>query len=132
MATLGTFGKAITFTVNSKKVLPFSDFKKIVSARWETQNVCNKKPKSEFIGTDADRVTMNITVNAEYGVRPRKTLDLIEEAISTGVVAYLVIGGNLVSRNKFYIESIDEEWKQVWNKGELVSATASLTFTEYT
>ena len=132
MAVLGTFGKAITFTVNAKKVLSFSDFKKTVSGRWEKQNICNKKPKSEFLGPEADQVTLRITLNAQYGVKPKKVMNLIEEAISTGVVAYLVIGGKLVSKNKFYIETMEEEWKQIWNKGELVSAEAALTFTEYT
>lgn len=132
MASIGNFGKAISFTVNSKKVLTFSGFKKTVAARWVKQNICNKKPKCEFLGTEADVVTMNITISAQNGVKPKKVLALLEQAISTGVVAYLTIGGNLVSKNKFYIESMDEEWKEVWNKGELVSATASVTFAEYT
>lgn len=132
MGKIGSFGKVITFEVSSKKVLTFQSMKREVSARWKTHNIVQKKPKAEFMGPDADTVTFKVFLSAEHGVKPRKTLDAIEKAIKKGQVEYFILGGKKVGSNKYYIESMSEEWEEIWNKGELVKATGSLTLSEYT
>lgn len=132
MGTIGNFGKVITFEVNSNKILTFQDMKRNVSARWKTHNIVQKKPKAEFIGPGADTITIKVFLSAEHGVKPRKTLNAIEEAINKGQVEYFVVGGKKVGNNKYYIESMSEEWEEIWNRGELVKASGSLTLSEYT
>ena len=64
----------------------------------------------------------------EEGFDPAK----IEKAVKAGKVDWLVIGGKFVGGRKMYISSCSETWDEIWNKGELVRATISLTFVEYT
>ena len=123
MGKIGNFGKTITFEVSSNK---------IVSARWQAHSLLGKKPKSEFLGPDADETTLTVVLSAEHGVKPRATLEKLENAVASGTVDYLVIGGKIVGKNKVYLESMSEEWNCVWNKGELVKATVELVFKEYT
>lgn len=132
MGAIGSFGKVIRFEVNANKVLTFKDMKRTVSARWKKHDIVQKKPKSEFMGPDTDEITIKITLSAEHGVKPRKTLEAIEKAIKKGQVEYFIVGGKKVGTNKYYIETMSEDWEEIWNKGELVRASGSITFTEYT
>ena len=43
----------------------------------------------------------------------------------------LYIGGKRIGTHEHSIESIDTDWTEVWNKGELVSATTNVTFKEF-
>lgn len=132
MGKIGNFGKTITFEVSSNKIVSPKDIKRNVSARWQAHSLLGKKPKSEFLGPDADETTLTVVLSAEHGVKPRATLEKLESAVASGTVDYLVIGGKIVGKNKVYLESMSEEWNCVWNKGELVKATVELVFKEYT
>lgn len=131
MAKIGNFGKTIVFEVSGDKVITPKDIKRTVSGRWKQHNVLKKTPKSEFIGPDLDETTMTVVLSAEHGVKPRSTIEKIENAVKKGTPDYLVIGGKKVGSNKVYISSMSEEWETVWNKGELVKAKVNLTFSEY-
>lgn len=132
MAKIGNWGKSIKFSVNSQKQLTFSEMKREVAGRWAKHSILHKKPRMEFQGPDSAGVTMEVVVSAEHGVKPRNTINILEKACENGTVDYLYIGGKKVGTNKMYLESISETWSEVWNKGELVKAALSLTFSEYT
>ena len=74
---------------------------------------------------------MDILLSAGHGVSPRVMLEILEVAVETGIAEYLYIGGKKVGSGKMVIENISETWDEVWNNGELVKATVSLTFSEY-
>lgn len=131
-SAIGNFGETIVFEVSSKKILTPKNMKRTVSARWEQHKILGKPPKSEFVGQGAPETTMTVILSAECGVRPRSTLAKIEKAVKAGKVDWLVIGGKFVGGRKMYISSCSETWDEIWNKGELVRATISLTFVEYT
>ena len=131
MGKIGNWGKTITFEVSSSKTLTFNNFKRTVSGRWNTHNIVNGKPKSEFAGPDLSGVTLEAVLAAERGVRPRATLENLEKACEGGTVDYLYIGGGKVGTGKMKLESISETWDEIWNSGELVKAKVSLTFSEY-
>ena len=99
MGKIGNFGKTITFEVNSNKIVSPKDIKRSVSARWQAHSLLGKKPKSEFLGPDADETTLTVVLSAEHGIRPRATLDKLENAVASGTVDYLVIGGKIVGKN---------------------------------
>ena len=128
----GNFGETIVFEVSQKRVLTPKDMKRSVSARWEQHKVLGKAPKSEYLGQNSPETTMTVVLSAENGVKPRSTLGNIEKAVKAGTVNWLVIGGKFVGGRKMYISSCSETWDEIWNKGELVKATVSLTFVEYT
>lgn len=131
MAKIGNWGKEINFSVNAKRVLTFSNMKREVSGRWTYHNILDKKPKGEFTGPGTSTITMDITVSAEHGVKPRNVIKRLENAAEKGQIEYLYIGGKKVGKKKFYIESLSESWDEVWNKGELVRAKLTVKFSEY-
>lgn len=128
---IGNWGKVIKFEVTSMKSLTFHNFKRTVSGRWKSHPIVGRKPKGEFSGPDASGISMDITLSAEHGVKPRATIELLESATEGGIVDYLYIGGRRVGTGKLALESVSETWDEIWNNGELVKAKASLTFSEY-
>lgn len=131
MATIGNFGKLITFEVSSEKMLALKDLKRTVAGRWKKHEIVGAAPRSEFQGPDLDETTVTAILSAEHGVKPRATIERLEAAARSGEVDYLIIGGKRVGTGKVYISSISEEWDTIWNKGELVKATINITFAEY-
>ena len=130
MAAMAKWG-SITFSVNSKKALSFSDMERSYSARWEAHDIIGKRPKMEFMGPDMDEITLTVVLDAQLGIKPRATMKKFREAAKKGTVSHFYVGGRKVAKHKFYIGSGTEHWKEVWNKGELVRATAEITFKEY-
>lgn len=128
---IGNWGSVIKFEVSTRKMLTFQNMKRTVSGRWESHSILNKKPKGEFKGPDASGVTLDILLSAGHGVSPRTMINNIEAAVESGRAEYLYIGGKKVGSGKLVIESVSETWDEVWNNGELVKATVSLTFSEY-
>lgn len=128
---IGNLGKLIVFSVSDKKILTLEKLNQTVSGRWANHNIIAKKPKSEFLGADLRSLTFTITLNAQHGVKPRKTMEAIEKAIETGRTEPLVIGGKNIGKNKWKIIKMSESWDTILSKGELLKATLSLTLEEY-
>ena len=81
---IGHIGKTVVFETSDRKILNFTKMQRTVKGRWASHSRIGKKPKKQFLGPDADQLTFSITLNAEHGVRPRKTIENIEKLIRTG------------------------------------------------
>lgn len=131
MAQIGNFGKLIVFETSDSRVLNFNNFQKTVSANWGKHERKGKKPRSEFLNPELQGITFTIVLNAQHGVRPRKTLESIERAIESGCVESLVIGAAKVGKNKWKIMQMSETWDTILSHGELMKASLDLTLEEY-
>ena len=131
MALIGNFGSQIRFKVSSNKILTFSDFSETISARWAKHSLQGKLPRSEFLGPELMTFTIKVDLDARYGVNPRKTRNKIKDCVRQGKKAYFVIGGHMVSKNKFKITQAQNEFEQIVGKGKITRITMNLTFEEY-
>ena len=131
MAQIGNFGKLIVFETSDSKVLNFNNFQKTVSANWGKHERIGKKPLSEFLNPELQGITFTVTLNAQHGVRPRKTLENIETAIESGRVESLILGAVKIGKNKWKITQMSEAWDTILSHGELMKANLNLTLEEY-
>ena len=131
MAQVGNLGKLIVFEVSSDKVLTFRNMNQTVSGRWTTHNIIGNKPKSEFLGPGQRSVSLTIFLSANHGVRPRSTIEKIEKAVENGTPFSFVIGGKKVGSNKWVITNMSETWDEIISDGVLVSASLTITLSEY-
>ena len=131
MAVIGSFGKTVTFETSDQRILSFKGFKREIKGRWASHERVGKKPLKQFLGPDADSVTFTVTLNAWHGVKPRSTLDRIEQSVKKGTPEYLVIASQRVCSGKMVITSASQTWDEIYNKGELVRASVELTLEEY-
>lgn len=128
---IGHIGKTVVFETSDAKILNFKKMQRTVKGRWASHSRIGKKPKKQFLGPDADQLNFSITLNAEHGVRPRKTIENIEKLIRTGKPQTVVIGSKKVGSNKYAITEISESWETILNKGEVVKITCDITLEEY-
>lgn len=128
---IGHIGKTVVFETSDRKILNFTKMQRTVKGRWASHSRVGKKPKKQFLGPDADQLTFTITLNAEHGVKPRKTVENIEKLIRTGKPQTVVIGSKKVGSNKYAITGINENWETILNRGEVVKITCDITLEEY-
>ena len=128
---IGHIGKTVVFETSDMKILNFKKMQRTVKGRWASHSRVGRKPKKQFLGPDADQLTFTITLNAEHGVKPRKTVDNIEKLIQTGKPQTVVIGSKRVGTNKYAITEISESWDTILNHGEVVKITCDITLEEY-
>ena len=128
---VGNIGKLITFSCSSKKAMIFREMEQEEEARWTKHERYLKKPLLQFLGRDAQTLTLDVIVDARHGVSPRKTIDAIRKHMETGKPEYFVMKGKKVCQGKVVITKMTSTWDEVWNRGELVRATVSLELMEY-
>lgn len=133
---IGSLGSLITFEVSTDrkgniKLLTFNKLSQKISGRYSDHNIIGGKPKSEFLGPGLRTLSFNIQLSAMHGVKPRKTMESIEQAVESGTALPFAVGSKKVGANKWVIESMSESWDEIYNKGELVSVNLSLSLKEY-
>ncbi|WP_352416291.1 phage tail protein [Oscillibacter ruminantium] len=128
---IGTFGKNLIFETSSQRVFTPEKMSHTAKGRWNNHTVVGAKPKKEFSGADLQGFSMSIKLRADYGVKPRQTIETIVKMVESGTAEFLIIGGRPVGSNRFVITDVSDEWDTVYRGGELFSASVSLTFEEY-
>lgn len=129
---IGTLGSKIIFEVSDERAFTFRTMTREITGRWAEHEVMGAKPKAEFLGPGLQAGTLEITLSAMLGVRPREVLEAVEEMVESGAVEYLVIGNKPVGKNPFRLLSSSEEWNTVYSRGELVKAKLTISLGEYT
>lgn len=127
---IGNFG-SIVFETSDRKIMTPRGINQTVGSSWAVHDTIGGKQKTEYTGKNLRTFSFEITLSAELGVRPRKMLQQLEELAEGREVFPLVIGGKPVGENMWRLVSISEEWNTVLNRGELISATVSLSLEEY-
>ncbi len=131
MGVIGNFGSRIVFETSDQRILTFSEMKQKISGKYSKHSIIGQKDRAEFTGPGNRSVSFKILLDATLGVRPREVIDNIESAVENGETAYLVIGGRLIGKNKFYISSMTEAMDVVMSGGEIARATLNISLEEY-
>jgi phage protein U len=127
---IGLLG-SLRFRVNDNKVFTFNNLKREVSASWNTMERIGQKPISEFSGPNLQTISLDITLDASLGVRPRQLLEILERMTESGQANELVIGRKMVGKNKWVITKCSQAWDVILRGGELYRANVSLSLQEY-
>ena len=127
---IGLFG-SLRFRVNDNKVFTFNNMKREISASWNTMERIGQKPISEFGGANLQTISLDITLDASLGVRPRQLLEVLERMTESGQASELVIGRKMVGKNKWVITKCSQAWDVILRGGELYRANVSLSLQEY-
>ena len=128
---IGNFGKTIIFIVSEEQLLTFTNMTREIGSRWTTHPAIKKREKTEFLGPDLAKISMDITLDYSLGVNPRNMISKIEKIVNSGIAENLIIGGKKIGANKYRITNISENWDTIVHGGVLYRATVALTFEEY-
>ena len=124
---VGNLGSLITFEVSSDKIQTFNSLSREVT----THDVIGGKARSEFLGADLSDMSFSITLSANHGVRPRDTLERIEQAVENGEHFPFVLGGKMIGKYDWKITSVSESYDKIIADGCVVQAKVNITLQEY-
>lgn len=127
---IGALGD-ILFKVSIQDVHTFQDFTRSSSGRWAHHEVHMQKPKSEFLGPDLDTITFKMQFEASLGRNPRLDMERLMKLTRNGKSFPLVIGGVAMGYYRWTVESVEQAYKNVDNRGRVLSGEATVTLKEY-
>ncbi|MCE4044551.1 phage tail protein [Lysinibacillus fusiformis] len=130
MAIIGTFGDLV-FEVSRDKVHTFDNLNRTTEARYTKHAIKHQKPIMEFDGPEVDPITFDMVLRADLGVNPIKELDKWRDYVRKGKRAVLIIGNRPFSNNAFVITKINETYKNIDNRGNVLSIEATVDMMEY-
>jgi len=127
---IGYFGDII-FETSDKRICNFNNMKQAASASYSDHKRYRKKPEREFEGPNNQDVSFEMKLKAGHGVRPWTMKEKIIRYCENGKVCSFVLGGKKMGDGSWTIDSVDAVFDEVWNRGELVSCSISVTASEY-
>lgn len=127
---VGLFG-GIRFRVNDSRVMTFKNFKREISADWNSMERIGQKPLMEFGGPKLQSVSFEMVLDASLGVPPKAMLGRLERMTESGEAYDLVIGGKRIGSHPWVIVKCSQAWNVILRGGEIYRATVTLSLQEY-
>ena len=121
----------IEFEVSDEKVRTFRDLNLNKSAKFAAHEIHNKKALLEFTGFDADDLSLKIDINSALGVDVKEELDALHDLFNNHEAVPFILNGEPQGEGLWVLESLDEDFSMINNKGELVRVELSLKLKEY-
>ena len=122
---------AVIFGVAERYLVTPDEVERTGSARWQVHDTILKKPVPQFVGPGQEQVSFKLHLMSEYNANPKRQLARLREMRDNGIVCPLIIRGEPVSQNYWYVESVDEADAIYDAYGEIVAITANVTLKEY-
>lgn len=127
---IGYYGDII-FETSDKRILNFTGLRVDTEGRFATHEIIGKKPVTEYIGPNLQKISFTVNLNGNHGVKPRAEMERWMEKVESGEAEVLVIGGKPLGSDKWIVKSISETWDTIFNGGELFSGKVEVSLEEY-
>lgn len=127
---IASFGSVI-FIASPNTLRTFQNFQRDTAARWTEHEIHLKRPKSEYLGPANDTISFDMQFDIRYGIKPRNEMEKLTVLCRDGTAYRLMVGGVPLGAKQWYIESLNQSWKRLDSKGNVVYGEASVTLKEY-
>jgi phage protein U len=128
---IGTLG-GISFRVSSfNDIFTYDNFSRSASARTSQHEIIGEKALTEYLGPGLQEISFSIKLHAQWGVNPLKEIERLIDYCESGTVLTFTMGGKRVGEHRWLIESVSSTAKYYDNRGNILSAEASVKLTEY-
>ena len=135
MAVVGYLGKSasegVIFEVSEKTVRTLRNWKWSGSVRYAVHNRYNYHALTEYTGMDPDKITFDVTLKAELGVKPLDDIVKIWTYEREGTALALTIGRKGYGKYRWNITGHSADIRHTDVAGDPTEATVSLTLQEY-
>ena len=123
---VGSLGKAV-FEVYDDKIVTFNTLSQSKKQRVAIFDILNGSQKMQFLGNDLSEIQLSVNLNRRF-CNIEKQLKNFESMLD-GQAYRLIIGGK--NLGKFAIEELQEVYKYLDGKGNLIGVDLSLRLREY-
>lgn len=127
---VGSLGKTI-FGCSSHYIKTISNFSTEKSVKWTEFDIINNKPKLQFNAPSLDRLKFDIHLNAAWNVNCLAAAKEFEDYMKKGKILRFILGGKVVGKGLYVIESISENYKAYSPIGTVTKMGLSLQLKEY-
>jgi len=119
------------FITSRAYVYTFDDYTRSSSGRWAKHDVIGQKPLLEFLGSDIEEIGFKMKLRSDQGISPRVELEKLRRYRDEGRIMSLVLGGRVVGKTKWIIESISEAVNYWSRSGQIFSVDIDIKLKEY-
>ena len=123
---VGSLGKAV-FEVYDDKIVTFNALSQRKKQRVAIFDILDGSQKMQFLGSDLSEIQLSVNLNRRF-CNIEKQLKNFESMLN-GQAYRLIIGGK--NLGKFAIEELQEVYKYLDGKGNLIGVDLSLRLREY-
>ena len=127
IAALGDF----EFEVSENYINTFKDLRFSNSAQYSEHKILGRRGLLEFTGLNASSCSLTIHLDAGYVDDLPGIIAFYNDAMISGDALLFMLGDSVMGEGFWVIESFDESYTQISNKGEFLSADLSLRLKEY-
>ncbi|MBQ4469382.1 MAG: phage tail protein [Synergistaceae bacterium] len=127
---VGSFGD-IVFEVYDGKFKTFRDLQIQRSAKYAEHSIHGRKGLLEFTGLSPASASLSIKLAAWLGVNPKEELQGLREILETHTPVPLIFDGEPQGDNLWVLESLDEKFEYIDNKGTFWAIDVALKLREY-
>ena len=127
MSQIGSLGN-IVFETSDALIRNFQELEDRRHARYATHDVLKLEQKLQFLGLDLAEINLQMKFHHRF-CQPRAEIDALKALLASHEAKLLQIGGSPLG--SFVIEEIRSIWRQVTDKGELLTARADVRLREY-
>ncbi|MGE4268252.1 MAG: phage tail protein [Deferribacterales bacterium] len=126
---IGSWGSSIIFETSADYIHTFTNLKRDVEAKTKSHSLVNSLDKTQFLGRGLYKITFDMVFKVQMGIVPMQCVDRLHAAFTSGEVNNLRIGKK--GFGKFMITNLSDTFDDIMNRGEIASATVSVTLQEY-
>lgn len=121
----------IIFEVSDDYALTLTNFVRNNSVRFAKNDVLLRKPVSQYIGPDLDKISFKIILKSYLGVNPKSEFDKLIYLQREGALVSILIGRSVFGVYRWRIDSLGIPYDIIDNKGVCISSTVDISFEEY-
>lgn len=119
------------FEVSTESVKTFDGLKFSNSAGYTEHKVLARKGVLEFTGLNASTASLKMTLNERLGVDVLEEIAAFYEYMNDGEALVFMLGDEVMGEDMWVIESLDEAYTEIDNKGRVIGAELTLKLKEY-
>lgn len=127
---IGNLGD-VEFEVSFEKIRTFSDMQIQRGAKYAEHSIHGCKALLEFTGFSPASLSLKIKIDAALGVDPQEELDALHEILNKHEAVPFILDGEPQGEGLWVLESLDENYEVINNKGTFISVETSLKLKEY-
>ena len=126
-----TLDDVIIFEVSQDKILTIDNFVRSNSVRFAKNDTLLRKPVSQFVGPELDRISFRIILKAQFGVNPQTEFNKLIHLQRDGTTVSIITGSSAHGMFRWRIVNLGMPWEVIDNKGTCISSTVDISFEEY-
>lgn len=127
---IGSLGDA-EFYSSENEIYTFDGLAMSMKSTFAEHKIIGRTSVLEFTGHDASTVSMNITLDVTRGLYPHNELTKLSRMMNRHEAVPFILGGNVIGRGLWVIESMNVQFADVGSDGFLYSAKVALSLKEY-